>query len=270
MKERILCSCGGENDRCYRCGGSGWYEEHDPDRPLKLPGVAYPTLSTKNVRSESEAKRASKDSRRRIVLSTDPLPPNGNPDTRPKRPIKTLPPEKLLPARADTYKPQWEVRRLRFRKNAFNCRFDAKRIKASELPLLAGKALARLLKDTDGAFLKRSTLLSMRIPSSTRAQVFVMADQFREEKYDLMFADITAWLRVVMEQPSIKNHVQRHQGKTPLEDEPHRSNGTSGASGRVNQRDADRIERQMDATRDYRQLRDHGEFGSHPSHDDYD
>lgn len=32
----------------------------------------------------------------------------------------------------------------------------------------------------------------------------------------------------------------------------------------------DPIQRNQDATKDYWQLRDHGQFGSHPSHDDYD
>lgn len=281
MKERILCSCGGENERCYRCGGSGWYEERDPDRPLKVPGADYAAIQTKRSRlPKVRSKRKKVRPRNQAALDQGPLPPGRDPDILPKRPRMAIPPGQTQPLPSGPYQAQWRVFRLRYEGNCFNCRFDAKRVLPAQVVSVAGKMLARLLKETDVGVLTRSRILTMRLEDDHLGLVVVREQGGRSTKRVLRVEGLCAALPVEFvasveasaRLPGRKQHKLKGKGRSgaPSASSAVTLGQETVASGYAEVQDSRRIERELDATKDYWQLRDHGQFGSHPTHDDYD
>lgn len=289
---RIACSCGGENERCYKCDGRGWYEDQDPDRPLKLSMAPLPTRTQPKSKSKvspslkkpSEATKpknpsavrvsapstGSKSKRRRIVLDNPPPPPLVPRERLPKRNRPSVPPDARTRGKD-------EVKHvvLIYKDTEFACTYDPISLQGAEDIGLAGEFLTRLCLLEHGRFLEKNTLRKLSILSASNADLYVQDRTGVVVKYALALKGVPRRIGVVRSGVSLVQTKPRGRetrpGRSPLSREsatPMQSPAEAGL--RATPRPVGQSERTLDATRDYWQIRNHGQFGSHPSHDEFD
>ncbi len=287
--ERIPCSCGGENERCYKCDGRGWYEDRDPDSPLRLSLAPLPAPSTRKPRAAKRTKKPSSSTqpknsnasvvatmphtvstpkRRRIVLD-NPLPP-------PLIPPERMPKRLRAYARPADERPRKGAVRhvvLIYKDIEFACTYDPTSLQGAQDTEVAAEFLARLFLLERGRFLETRTLRKLSILTPATADLFVVDRTGDVVKYALTRNGIPRRVGIV------RSAVSQAKSKRRGKDVGERGRfGRDRAASTESPADAVRqaathpgqSERELDATRDYWRLRDHGQFGSYPSHDDFD
>lgn len=288
--ERIPCSCGGENERCYKCDGRGWYEDRDADLPLSLAPLPTPTKRNKSrtakrtseqgTTTQGESRRASieqpprhqsKPKHRQIILDNPPPPPLLPPERRPKRNRW-----KNDKAGEKSIKAEKTHIVLIYGETEFACTYDPKSLQGREDVDVATEFLESLYLLGNGTFLKSHTLRKLAILTAVSANLYVEAGDGTVLKYALTRNRKPRKVGAVQVGAAVKEtkHAGHVNGWKRRNNKP---TGGADASRHPMERQPtfdsaqpQQSERQQDATRDFRGFRDHGQFGSHPSHDDFD
>lgn len=154
MVHRIDCSCRGENERCFKCDGRGWYEDQDPDRPITLAELRHGERSANGFTTSDskliESKQGFEPKHRRIVLDNPVASNFVSPKRIPKLRQMAL---RQSHTKASGKEPKNSIVVLLYKKKAFVCKYDPDFLMGMDDTVLAGKFLARLLSLKQGRFL---------------------------------------------------------------------------------------------------------------------
>lgn len=201
--ERIPCSCGGENERCFRCDGRGWYEPEAQQSisptPVHQP-VQYPV---------QQPIRRQTGTRKIIILEDNPLPPPFFPaERRPKRPVITK--VKPSPMRLDKKQAFRNVFLRLGPRKAFECSYLEGVINSENVSAIAIKFIDQfnqLSKD----FFKTYLVCGLRILSTDRATARIKNLLGEVEEYRLRRNYFPHFLRIVPEKPVHRKNVSRNK-----------------------------------------------------------
>lgn len=249
---RVDCSCGGQNERCFKCDGRGWYDDRDDQDPLKAVPYSRPSY---NVSPPSKTLAKSAVKRRRLRTGEN----AAIQSAAPKAPASSQQ-HPIAPRAQRTGQTDRGPRQLKPNERSLYTNSDGDHIlctypshlKAGQVQRIASQTLARV---------RRS--VPRRWKCTFRSQYQVRCIHLRENGSVLvilkdLFNGQTVRALVEHDDVSIKREVgQLVQAKMDAE-------------GRTAPREVQVVERGLDASRDYWRIRDGGQFGSHPTHDDYD
>lgn len=262
---RIECSCGGENERCYKCDGRGWYGNADPDKPLQLPRQ---NNSTSVTATTNDTKRP-QGKRRRIFLD-NPLPPRAIPPERRQKygTVDNLQPQKPIGPRTRVS--------LLLDDQEFACSYPVGLVTDADLLDVAFFLVGTfVLSDRD--FLKTHHLRKLVIAARDRGTAFVETSAGALEKYVVVKNRRPVFVcnLQVFHSDLLARKVggKTHRGRPGVQvvsesNSKARLPLPEGNESAPSSAESD--SRALDATRDHWRLRDHGQFGSSPSYDDYD
>ncbi|WP_018990889.1 hypothetical protein [Aromatoleum toluclasticum] len=237
---RVNCSCGGENERCFKCDGRGYYDDRDDRAPLTelSPGAGpsfYVDAAQRPARSRAKAKRAKKQRVREAATATS---------GRLTAPVRPTPAqsndivETVIDSGGDKV----------------TCCYPRGRYRDAQVPRAVSLILERVRK-----YAPRGPNLKFRHQYQIR-RVTLRGD---------LVATIELHNRLTSR--TVRAHTDA-QGFVRFERQPAEFLGAPRKTdwARESPTSSWAQERQHDATRDYWRIRDHGQFESHPSHDDYD
>jgi hypothetical protein len=264
----IRCSCGGEFESCFKCGGSGWvdedYNQSEPSRS-NLPPVR---ADLGQFRSTSLSVAPGKASVPPLQLRQVPgVPPVAVPRKAKSKSPKAkksggLAPK--IPVKRHVIKPYTVVRIQRTTVCA-QVALDNKWVKPDQVLSPKDRFNVKLKVEQvgDNAVLTlldierkppkgQSPVAKHPIPAKGKAKGAPKPNSHRAQK--------TAKAPQVPVNPAM---MEAFKGAIEANsDQDHRPDWNSPIK--------EIPERQLDATKDYWRMRDHGSFGSHPSHDDFD
>lgn len=279
--ERIPCSCAGENERCFRCDGRGWYEREARENSIRLAPVPMPPPDL-----------ITRVTRKIMILENNPLPPPlPPPERRPKRPtITKVTPPRLGLTKKKTFKRIF----LEFGShNKFPCFYIVGVTRHQQLSELAQEFLGCFHK-LNKNFFETHLVTRLRIFSIDKAKVQIRKLSGDVEEYEVGKDCLPILIRIVASDKGVNLLPSRglppgqsltRQGKVS------KSHPRGDSRSLQKMKPAHPIEwvgiernepsvpisentsenhRQLDATRDHWKIRDHGQFGSSPSYDDFD
>lgn len=202
--ERIPCSCGGENERCFRCDGRGWYEPEGAQQsmsptPVHQP-VQYPV---------QQPSRRQTGTRKIIVLEDNPLPPPFFPaERRPKRPVITKVKSSLK--RLDKKKSFRNVFLRLGPRKAFECSYPEGVINSENVSVIAIKFIEQF-NQLNKDFFQTHLVCGLRILSTDRATARIKNLLGEVEEYQLRRNYFPHFLRIVPENPVHRKDVSRNK-----------------------------------------------------------
>lgn len=208
------CSCGGNNENCYKCFGTGIVSA--PSKPVRgLP----PTIESRESNPSGRTRKKLRGVSGRSSLGSSTFPAFGTTPSVPKA---------VTPIRV-TETTKSKRARVKFKKW----------LKPGALP---GKGQTTSINDAVKAAIGRAPIVPpKRIRAVSKAKITSSAGSKKRP-------------------PTLSNTI-----RPPENPAMHDAFFDALVSGTEK-----KIERELDATSLYSSIRDHGQFGSHPSHDDYD
>lgn len=200
--ERIPCSCGGENERCFRCDGRGWYEPEGWQQYMSLTPVHQPVHQPVQPPIRRQI-----GTRKIIVLENNPLPPPFFPaERRPKRPVITK--VKSSPMRSDKKQSFKKVfLRLGSRKT-FECFYLDGVINSENVSAIAAKFIEQV-NQLDKDLFQAYIVCGLRILSTDRATARIKNQLGEIEEYRLRKNYFPHFVRIVPENSVHRKKVSR-------------------------------------------------------------
>ncbi|BAL23670.1 hypothetical protein AZKH_1348 [Azoarcus sp. KH32C] len=246
---RIQCSCGGENERCYKCDGRGWYNEDDDRDLLKEVRSGVPSYNA----GPSLPPFPPLNSRRRLMAyAAVEASVRGQPKLHSK--ARNNPSSSKRGAergRAITVKPGESSLYMESGGDTFPCTYP-EHMRERSVRIAVSRMLGRVRRH-----------IPTRKKRDFRAQYEVRAVHLRGNGVAVaVLKDLFSGQKVTVREDRFGTFVKREIGRSVQ--------AQVEAEGRTAPREVHVVERSLDASRDYWRIRDHGQFGSHPSHDDYD
>lgn len=250
---RVECSCGGENEKCFKCDGRGWYDDCDDRDPLKdaaLCGPSYYLPAAPKNPSTPHGRR-----RRSVAPVTEQqttsLPPRTSSEQESSAERRS--------SRRSPHKPgvgahvaAGEQLYVYSGGDRVLCLYSAESYRAAQIPRVVSIILERVRKS-----------VPYRKP-------FKFRDQYQVRRVSLR-GDLNATVVLLNRFTTQLVPIEVNRRGAPRFLRRVDFLGEKGDNiGHETPSDLRALERSLDATRDYWQIRDGGQFGSHPSHDDYD
>lgn len=270
--DRITCSCGGENERCFKCDGRGWYEDPEHDRLVdalkQKERLQWTYQVTIAHRAPAKPVEESTSKHRRILLD-NPLPPRKVPPERmQKRDVRLV----LKSKKSKKSKAAKMQVSLLCGADDFRCTFDTRTVNERAICSLAGKFLARMTLIKKDLSLATYSVKQLKILTPETAIISVKDHAGSFNSYPLSLDSISWALSVSVKAPLA---TPTPRGVDPTKAQAKRKTRRADIDHAERTKDKpertiEPTERSLDATRDYWQIRDHGQFGSYPSHDDFD
>lgn len=258
--EKNQCSCGGENPRCFKCDGRGWIDPEEKRGSAKLPPVLPdPSLIDRGFRlSVTRTKQKSME-----------WPPIAKSKSGPVNNGKSLS-CKVGGVRQCIDAGQPKNLKDQFKRS----RGEVKPFEKSEY--LLGINAERTLRLTRAELEVCGWLKPQEhLPASDLFRVHIQRIKNDNGNF-VLIVNVSGETQSRKSKQTKKHYKKKTKGKPYKGESTGRIDCTKGntamehAFTRAVLADTGMNERELDATKDYWRIRDNGQFGSYPIHDDYD